>query len=133
MSDIPDSSTWVASLYQSGTQVVQRLGGGPHFHIGHLAADTEGDGGRSDVRRELTTWLNGGEEPWWMDLLNRPAPDIARTPHGCDIRATGPMVDMAEPPSFGLWREDDSADARITRGLMIDALINRDLTLLPKC
>lgn len=123
---------WERTIYQSGTQTVSRFGSftGAYYHIGHLADDTEGDGGRSDVGKELANWLNGGEEPWWMDMLFRVSPDTVRTPHGCHIRATGPMVDTATPPSWGLWEEDDSCEAQIERGLMTDALMKRDRSLV---
>jgi hypothetical protein len=134
MSDTPiTQAPWTVECYGSGTQVVKRYADfcGAHYHIGHLAADTEGDHGRYDVGRELCDWLNGlGPEPWWLDMLNRVTPDTVRTPHGCDIRATGPMIDAAEPPSWGLWREDDSDNSKIRRGLMTDALKKRNLDLL---
>lgn len=127
------SEHWTRTLFQSGTQVVQRQGNfaGAHYHVGHLAADTEGDHGRYDVTGELCAWLNGGEEPWWMDMLNRVHPDTVKTPHGCEIRATGPMVDTATPPGWGCWKEDDSSEAQIERGLMTDALMKRDRRIVP--
>lgn len=129
----PCSAHWTHELYQSGTQVVKRSGSfaGAHYHIGHLATDTEGDAGRHDVGGELCVWLNGGKEPWWLDMLKRTTPDTVRTPHGCDIRATGPMVDTATPPSWGCWKEDDSSEAQIERGLMADALMKRDRRIVP--
>ena len=118
--------TWRVSLYQSGTQTVSRnMPDRPHYHVGHLTADNEGDHGRYEVSKELETWLNGGPEPWWMDMLNRTSADAVQTPHGCRIRATGPMVDKATPPAWGYWCEDDSDDAQIERGLLADALMNR--------
>lgn len=126
------SEQWKKESYQSGTQVVIRNRiVEPWYHIGHLAADTEADGGRYDVSGELEAWLNFGPEPWWMELLQRLDADNARTPHGCTITATGPMYDDAEPPQWGLWKTDDSSDARIARGLFIDALIKRDRALIP--
>lgn len=129
-----DSKTyWEHAVYQSGTQVVSRRGSftGAHYHIGHLATDTDSDHGRYDVGGELAKWLNGGGSPWWLDMLFRVSPDTVRTPHGCNIRATGPMVDTATPPSWGLWKEDDSSEAKIERGLMTDALMKRDLSIIP--
>lgn len=126
------SAHWTQELYQSGTQVVKRAGSfaGAHYHVGHLATDTDGDHGRYDVGGELCAWLNGGEEPWWMDMLKRTSPDTARTPHGCDIRATGPMIDVATF-GWGCWKEDDSSESQIIRGLMTDALIKRDQRIVP--
>lgn len=123
----PGSVLWTTSAFQSGTQVVQRNYSAfeAYYHIGHLAADTEGDGGRFDVARELCDWLNGGTEPWWIDMLRRTSADTVTLPHGCEITATGPMIDLAEPPSWGNWAQDDRADARIARGLLADALMKR--------
>lgn len=118
------AAAWTANLYGSGTQTVSR-GTGAWYHIGHLAADNDGDHGRYDVTKELEAWLNGGNEPWWLELLRRQDERTVITPHGCQIQATGPMVDEATPPSWGCWREDDSADAKIERGLLTDALMKR--------
>ncbi len=128
-----DSSHWQHAIYQSGTQVVSRRGSfaGAYYHIGHLADDTEGERGRYDVSRQLSTWLNGGEEPWWLGTLDRVSPDTVRTAHGCDIRATGPMIDTATPPSWGCWNEDSSSNAKIERELMTDALVKRDRQIAP--
>jgi hypothetical protein len=115
---------WTKSAYPSGTQVVQKAGWTEaYYHIGHLAADTEGDGGRYDVARDFCEWLNGGDIPWWLPFVRRTAADSVRLANGCDITATGPMIDMAEKPSWGDWRQDESADAKIARGLLIDRLI----------
>lgn len=122
------NKTWVSAAYISGTQVVQRKKIGhneAYYHVGHLAADTEGDGGRFDVADELRDFLNGGPDPWWRSLGRREGPEAFVLPHGCEIRATGPMIDRAEPPSWGLWAEDDSSDAKIARGLLIDRLATR--------
>lgn len=123
--DTIEKTKWICERYPSGTQVVKLEGSfaGAHYHIGHLPADTEGDHGRNDIGGELSEWLNGGIEPWWMDMLMRTEPDTCRTPNGCHIRATGPMIDEATPPSWGCWKEDDSSDAQIERGLMIDKLM----------
>jgi len=115
---------WQRFSYMSGTTVVLRIGG-PYYHVGHLAADTEGDAGRHDVARELESWLNGGDEPWWLDLVKRTSARSVQLPHGCEIQATGPMIDAATPPQWGDWREDDRPDAQLDRGLLIEALINR--------
>ena len=122
------NQVWRKMTFGSGTQIVDRepqQRGMPHYHIGHAAADCEGDHLRYEIGKELEVWLNGGEEPWWMDLLYRESPDSVKTPHGSSIRATGPMVDRAEPPGWGLWAEDERDDAKIARGLMADALMNK--------
>lgn len=122
------NQTWKHHLYGSGTQTVSRepfQKGQPHYHIGHAAADNEGNHLRHEIAGELEAWLNGGPEPWWLDLLNRESADTVRTPHGSQIRATGPMIDRATPPSWGEWREDDSEDGQISRGLLIDALTKK--------
>lgn len=120
------SANWRTQVFQSGTQVVTRLDPSvPHYYIRQLAADNEGEHGRYEVSKELETWLNGGDEPWWMEFVNRTGADTALLPHGCTIRATGPMIDTATPPSWGIWREDDSENAQIDRGLLIDAICNR--------
>jgi len=51
------------------------------------------------------------------------APDTVVLPHGCEIRATGPMIDRATPPQWGDWIENPSDDAKIARGLLIEALV----------
>lgn len=119
---------WIHNSYMSGTQVVACARGFrmPHFHIGHLPADTEGDGGRTDVGRELCAWLNGGAEPWWLDLTKRLDGKTLVTPHGCEISAIGPMVDRAEAPSWGDWHEDDSEEAKFHRIRMLNALMRRE-------
>lgn len=99
------------------------VGEGVWYHIGHLAADTDGDSGRYDVGKELCEFLNGGDKPWWHELLHRETADTVRTPHGCRIRATGPMIDRATPPSWGIWQEDETADGQIARGLAIERLL----------
>lgn len=117
--------TWQCRAYLSGTQVVglSYYAYFPHYHIGHLAADTEGDDGRHQVAQELCDWLNGGAEPWWMDHLSRVGPDGVKLPHGCEIEATGPMYCPNQPL---LWEEDDRDDARIHRGLLVNALLKRE-------
>lgn len=126
---------WNHVTYQSGTQVVSPMTDSictAHFHIGHVQVDNEGDHLRHQVGIELTAWLNGGLEPPWLGSMERSAPDTVTLPNGCPIRATGPMVDRATPPAWGNWAEDDSADGRIARGLMADALMKRDRALLEK-
>ena len=110
--------------FGSGTQVVQAIGHHVHYHIGHLAADTEGDGGRHDVGKEVAALLNDGAEPWWFELVDRQTADSITLPHGCVIRATGPMIDIAEPPAWGFWKEDDTPHGQIERGLAIARLLN---------
>ncbi len=119
--------TWNATAYQSGTQTVNRAHAADRawFYVLHLAADTEGEAGRYQVSNELCDWLNGGAEPWWMDFARRVDERTVRLPNGCDIQITGPMIDTAEPPSWGLWKEDESADAHIERGLLADCLITK--------
>jgi len=124
-----EANDWLWSIAQSGTQTIHQLTGcrgSPNLHVGHAAEDCEGDHLRSEISSELTVWLNGGPEPWWLDMLHRKTPDTVVTPHGCEIRAMGPMVDTAEPPQWGLWKEDDSEDAQIARGLLADALMKRE-------
>ncbi len=117
---------WSAKLAHSGTQVVTTKDPRkPHYHVGHLSADVEGEHGRYEVTKALESWLLGGPEPWWMDHLHRKNADTVTLPTGCDIRATGPMIDCAEPPSWGYWREDQSDDAQIARGLLADALCKK--------
>lgn len=116
-------------IYGSGTTVVKPMAHGKnaHYHIGHAAADTDGATLRYEIGKELETWLNGGEEPWWMDLLHRDSAISATTPHGCKIAAHGPMIDKATPPSWGDWDTDDSPDAQISRGLLIDSLMTKTI------
>lgn len=120
---------WSVSRYPSGTQIVKREGVAcirlPHYHVGHLSADTDADAGRSDVADELCAWLNGGQDPWWLGFARRESADVVKLPHGCEITATGPMVDRATPPAWGDWVQDDSADARIARGLLADRIAGR--------
>jgi len=128
-------SKWTHQLFGSGTQTVSLepyTPKQPHYHIGHAAADNDGQHLRYEIAKELEAWLNGGPEPWWMELLHRESPDSVKTPHGSSIRATGPMIDKAEPPSWGMWAEDESDDAKISRGLLIDALMNREQPAHPK-
>jgi hypothetical protein len=118
------SQLWRSTAYGSGTQVVQRESWTEaYYHVGHLAADTEGDAGRFDVSSELCEWLNGGPEPWWLDLVCRKSDDMVVLPHGCEITATGPMIDRAVPPAWGDWVQDNSEDAKIARGRLIDVFI----------
>ncbi len=117
---------WTAKIYQSGTQIVTTKDAKkPHYHIGHLASDSEGDPGRYDVTKQLECWLNGGPEPWWLNQLHRKTADTVKLPNGCNIQATGPMIGCAEPPGWGHWMEDQSDDAIIARGLMADALCKK--------
>lgn len=119
---------WEHSLFGSGSQSVSkriRKLGDPFYSIGHAADDTPGHTLRTEVGRDLAAWLNGGDEPWWMDHLCRKAPNIVTTPHGCDITATGPMIDRSTPPAWGDWWQDESDDAKIIRGRMADALMEK--------
>lgn len=116
---------WSVQLYGSGTQVIKFSDANkPWYHIGHLAADVDGDHGRYDVSCELCNWLNGGSDPWWFDLLNRTSPDVVILPNGCEIQATGPMISSG-PMGYNITA-DDSADARIDRGLMINCLLKKE-------
>ncbi len=117
---------WVFQMYGSGTHVVipSPRGDRPHYYVWHPAADNKGGHLRFEIAKELEAWLNGGDEPWWLDLLNRKSAETVTTPHGADITATGPMVD-ADPPHLN-WRTDMSDDAVVARGLMADALIKKD-------
>ena len=117
------STKWIHQSFRSGTQVVQRAGEHVHYHVGHLPADTEGDAGRSDVGEELADLLNGVSRPWWFEFLSRKTADSVTTPHGCTIRATGPMIDTAKPPSWGCWKEDDTPNGQIARALAIEQLL----------
>lgn len=120
-------SPWYVTTYGSGTTTVSKSEsvGKPCYHIGHLAADNEGDHGRHEVAQELKDWLNGGDEPWWMDLVKRERGDAVKLPHGCEICAWGPFVDTAKPPLWGDWVTDPSDDAQIARGLLIDAIAKK--------
>lgn len=124
--DLSPSPCWWGEQYGSGTQVVTRSDPSkPHYHIGHLAADNEGNHGRSDVRRELESWLNGGDEPWWMDHVHRKDGDTVTLPTGCDIRATGPPVEKSDPPGGLWWVEDKRGEAVLQRGLLADAICKK--------
>ncbi len=118
---------WSHSLYGSGSQTVtsDAVPRGPYFYVCHAAADNEGQHLRTEIASELTVWLNGSEEPWWLEFLKRKDARTVVTPHGSEIQITGPMVDRATPPQWGEWWEDDSADAQIARGLLTDCLMQR--------
>ena len=118
---------WYVTTYGSGTTTVSKSESvaNPCYHIGHLAADNDGEHGRHDVALELKDWLNGGEEPWWIDLVQRERGDAVKLPHGCEICAWGPFVDRAKPPLWGDWETDQSDDAKIARGLLIDAIAKK--------
>lgn len=120
------STKWVFQMYGSGTHVVipTPRGDSPHFYVCHPAADNKGGHLRYEIAKELETWLNGGDAPWWLDMLNRKSAETVTTPHGADITATGPMVDV-DPPHLN-WRTDMSDDAVIARGLLTDALMKRE-------
>ena len=119
---------WEHCTFESGTQVVLRSDKrdfGSYYHIGHLAHDNDGQGGRTDVAQELRDWLNGEQEPWWMEFLQQKSPYAVITPHGCEISAVGPMVDAAVPPAWGNWVSDPSVEADDSRRKLIHSLVYR--------
>ena len=120
-------SSWEVALFGSGTIIVEPTPKKhrPHYYVWQPAADNDGQHLRYEIAKELQAWLNGGEDPWWLELMHRENAETARTPHGSQIMAVGPMVDAAEPPGWGLWKTDESEDAQIQRGLLIDALMKR--------
>lgn len=123
--NVIDKTKWNVAIAQSGTQSVIRHDGfsTAWYHVGHPAADTDGEVSRQDIATGLSDWLNGGDEPWWMDFVNRTSGHSVQLPNGCTITAIGPTVSAPEHP-YG-WIYDDSADAEIERGLLIDAICKK--------
>ena len=118
---------WALGLFGSGTVIVEPVPfrRRPHYYVCAPASDNEGAHLRIEIAKELKDWLNGGEEPWWLESMYRESAEVARTPHGSQIEAVGPMIDVSDPPGGLLWQRDESEDAQIQRGLLIDALMKR--------
>ena len=118
-------SSWEVIGFPSGTIIVQNSNrkDDPHYYIWQPAADSDEQRLRYEIATELKTWLNGAEEPWWLELLHRDGAESATTPHGSNIMAVGPF----EKDDAGglLPHVDQGSDAKIARGLMIDALMKR--------
>jgi hypothetical protein len=136
MFDTPESYPWHPTTYQSGTTTVSLAYPAqfPHYHIGHLGADDEGQNGRHQIARELAAWLNYGESHMSTWLLSTPvrldAYAVAFN-NGCVIRAAGPFIDVAVKPSWGDWKEDESPLSKNNRCRLIDALLERMTPAVP--
>ena len=114
---------WTLNKYPSGTQVVTtNKNDKPHYYVTD-ASSGEQDEGRTQVGLELSEWLNGGDEPWWIDMLTyEPYSDTEKAilPNGANLLPSGRMIDN-DPPHCN-WDQCPSEDSRIDRGLLIQAL-----------
>lgn len=115
---------WEPQFYPSGTTVVTLRS---HQHKPHLYiyADKSINENRNDrdrmlICKELSTYMNGGDRPAWLDDFDRASETGASSLAGGEIFATGPSIDE-DPPNLS-WRQDDSAQARDDRARLIDAL-----------
>ena len=128
----PRLVSWVWEGYPSGTQVViSNRKGKPHFYVTATAA-IDDDRGRYATAVELQSWLNGGDEPWWLDLVTfKDYSDTQKVvlPNGVTLLPTGPMYDR-DAPMGGNWAEVKTSDAQIERGLLIQAIREKRIDLL---
>lgn len=113
---------WKHEVYGSGTQIVTRNDGGPHFYIYGPLSDNETQDyrNRSQVCKDVCDFLNGGDRPEWLDDMHRPDEYSAKDLDGTQIYATGPMYD-ANPPK-GNWRQDDSDEGKNARARLMNLL-----------
>lgn len=108
---------WKTHAFAGGLKIIMREEREAFFSIGPTANDDERQRGRSDVARELCAWLNGGEEPWWIEFIRKTGPEAVLLPNGCEITATSTIF----PGESGPTDRDD-----IMRGKLVQALTTRE-------
>lgn len=125
MSAIFVNIVWKSEVYTSGAQLITTADSGlPHYVVSPIPQD-DYPSPRREITDTLTIWLNGGEEPAWMQFLKRVGPDTVELHNGCQIKAIGPMIKKSSNSESTNYITDPSADAQIDRGLFTDALINK--------
>lgn len=112
--------TWRLTIYQSGSHAISAsVPGAAWFYV---LGDSISTDARYQMSRELESWLNGGYEPSWLARVERRSAESVITPMGNTICAVGPMYESE--PGNGDW-ESEQDEGNILRGLLIDALCNR--------
>jgi hypothetical protein len=104
---------WHIITYQSGTHIVTRNNGNPHYYV---YADE-----RYQVCKELQEWLNGGSDPEWRTQLERCSPEGVDGPNGIHIYSTGPFI--LPPADHGALNWQVDLDKKQDRIDLIDKLI----------
>ena len=97
-----ENRMWYLRLYPTGTQIViQPETEKSHYYVWGRG-NKDKDQHRQKVSEEITSWLNGGEEPAWLGI-DYTDPFTYTLPDGQQITAIGPYYDMYPPHS--IWRE----------------------------
>jgi hypothetical protein len=116
---------WKYEFFPSGTCIVTRNDGGPHYYLYGGYGHDRSEEFRIDATRDLCAWLNGERQaPAWARTLKRESPTEVTGACRIKILATGPMRLPPDDNGRLAWREesrDDEARAALIEDLLIEA------------